>query len=54
MDIPKYSSYNDLYRYAKEIVIFIKTNALHMHIYTPAETTIFFTHLDNTKFDAAV
>ena len=42
MDIPRYSSYNDLYRYAKEIVIFIKTHALHMRIYTPAEVTQFF------------
>jgi len=55
MDIPRYSLYNDLYRYAKEIVIFVKTHTLHMRIYTPAETTQFFcTHLDNTKFDTAV
>ena len=44
MDIPRYSSYNDLYRYAKEIMIFIKTHALHIRIYTPAETTMFFSH----------
>ena len=55
MDIPRYSSYNDLYRYAKEIVIFIKIHVLHIRIYTPVETThIFLTHLDNTKFDTAV
>ena len=55
MDITRYSSYNDVYRYAKEIVIFVKTHALYMRIYTPAESTHFFlTHLDNTKFDTAV
>ena len=55
MDIPRDISYNDLYRYAKEIVIFVKTHALHMHIYTPVKTTQFFlTHLDNTKLDTAV
>jgi len=36
MDIPRYSSYNELYRYAKEIVIFVKTHALHMRIYNLA------------------
>jgi len=29
VDIPKYSSYNDLYRFSKEMVLYVKTHQLH-------------------------
>jgi len=55
MDIPTYSSYNDLYRYAKELIYFVKTHGLHQRYYTPEETTqMYLTHLNNPKFDDAV
>jgi len=55
MDIPKYSSYNDLYRYAKELVYFVKTHGLHQQYFISEETTqMYLTHLDNPKFDDAV
>ena len=55
MNIPKYSSYNDLYRYTKKLVYFVKTHGLDKCHYTPEETTqMYLTHLDNPKFDDAV
>ena len=28
VDIPKYSSYNDLYRFSKEMILYVKTHQL--------------------------
>ena len=55
IDIPKYSDLNDLYRYAREITIYVDLHDLKSRIYTDKETThIFLSHLDNPHYASSV
>lgn len=51
VNIPKYSIFNNLYKYAKEILHIMKNQGLHNMHYSPSEVPqIFLTHLDDRKY----
>ena len=51
VNIPNYSIFNNLYKYAKEILHFMKNQGLHNMHYSPSEVPqIFLTHLDDRKY----
>ena len=55
VDIPKYSTYKSLFRYAREIKQYVKNHKIKNRIYTEMEITqIFLSHLDDPQYASAV
>ena len=55
IDIPKYSDFGDLYRYAREITVYVESHALKQRVYSDKEIThIFLSHLDDAHYATAV
>ena len=55
IDIPKYSTYNSLFRYAREIKQYVQKHKLKSRDFSEQEITqIFLSHLDNSRFTAAI
>ena len=55
VDIPKYSTYKSLFRYAREIKQYVKNHNIRNRIYTEMEITqIFLSHLDEPQYASTV
>ena len=55
VDIPKYSDYNNLYSYTKEIVAYVDSHDLKLRTFTDRETTVTcLSHLDNKWYTKTV
>ena len=55
VDIPKYSSYNSLFRYAREVRQYVKNHKLKSREFSEQEITqIFLSHLDHPRYDNAI
>ena len=55
IDIQKYSTYNNLFRYDKEIKQYFKNHKIQQRVFTEKETThIFLSHLDHPHYAIAV
>ena len=55
IDIPKYSTYRDLYRYAREINGYVANHALKNRAFSDREVShIFLSHLDSDHFNSAI
>ena len=55
VDIPKYSSFNNLFRYAREIKTYIDNHSLKSRIFSDKEiTNIFLSHLDDRHYSSAI
>ena len=55
VDIPKYSSYRSLFRYAREIKQYVNNHAIKNRVFSERETThIFLSHLDDPRYATAV
>ena len=55
VDIPKYSTYNSLFRYAREIKQYVKNHKIQMRVFIEREIThIFLSHLDHPRYATAV
>ena len=54
-DIPKYSTFKNLFTYAKAIKDYVDNHALQNRLYADKEVTnIFLSHLDGAAYDSAV
>ena len=55
VDIPKYSDYNNLYSYTKDIVAYVDSHELKLRTFTDRETTVMcLSHLDNKRYAKTV
>ena len=55
IDIPKYSSFNNLFRYAREVKAYVNNHSLKQRSFSNKEVThIFLSHLDDDKYSTAV
>jgi len=51
IDIPKYTDFNDIFRYVREVTVYVEAHKLRQRIYTEKETThIFLSHLDDEHY----
>ena len=55
IDIPKYSTFKNLFRYAREIKTYVANHALRNRSFSEKETThIFLSHIDDDRFKHAI
>ena len=55
VDIPKYSTYNSLFRFAREVKQYVKNHKLKSRDFTEQEITqIFLSHLDHPRYAVAI
>ena len=54
-DIPKYSDFNGMYMYSREVSLYVANHALKQRSFSIKETTVMFlSHLDDPRYKLAV
>jgi len=55
IDIPKYSDFGDLFRYAREITVYVESHSLQQRFFSDRENThIFLSYLDDSHYRSSV